>query len=169
MLCKRGVLWKTKTIEFSAWLVSRTAQKMENIARGMYSRFTIKERGKERDISAPQIDDRAVDKLITNEIIKPIYTKHSIYDNGASTVNKGFHFAMRRAKKLLIEHYKKYGREGGILLLDIKGYFPNAEHSKIKDMHNRYIFDEDIKETLWGYVEPTFKNKEYWRNKNGKI
>lgn len=127
------------------------------------------ERRKKRDISAPQIEDRAVDKLVTNEILKPIYNLHSIFDNGASTVGKGFHFAMRRLKKMMHDHYKLYGLEGGVLLLDIKGFFPNAEHQQIKKMHQRYFPDEDIQNELWSYVEPEFDSVEYKRNKEGKI
>lgn len=166
---KKGVMWKTKTILFVTRLFSKTVKRMGETKRSLYSRFTIMERRKKRDISAPQIEDRAIDKLITNEILKPIYNLHSIFDNGASTVGKGFHFAMRRLKKMMRDHYKLYGLEGGVLLLDIKGFFPNAEHKHIKKMHQRYFPDEDIQNELWGYVEPDFDGVEYKRNKEGKI
>ena len=140
-------------------MFTKTVKKMEAYRIGKnrrknYTRFTILERGKKRDISAPHIEDRQPDKLITKEIITPIYRSHAIYDNGASTVGKGFHFAIARLKKMLSEHYKKYGTEGGVLLLDIKGYFPNAQHTQIKRSHDAFFPDENVKEVLWSYVEP---------------
>lgn len=68
---------------------------------------------------------------------------------------------------MLSEHYKKYGTEGGVLLLDIKGYFPNAQHSQIKKSHEVFFPDEKVKEVLWSYVEPQFKEPDFLRDKRG--
>ena len=73
------------------------------------SEFTLNERGKIRNIDAPHITDRLVHKVISNEILLPIYTLHMIYDNGASTKGKGFGFAIKRVKSKLKKWNRKYG------------------------------------------------------------
>ena len=47
-----------------------------------------------------------------------------IYDNGASRIGKGLHWQIKRIKQQLARHYRKYGRAGGVLLLDLKKFFP---------------------------------------------
>ena len=90
-----------------------------------------------------------------------------IYDNGASLDGKGFHFSLSNLKEDLVEHYKKYGREGRIILIDFSQYFPSADKKVIKRHHDRYFFDENIKDALEAYVYPHFEGKMYLKDKNG--
>ena len=133
--------------------------KGNKLTRFDYDEFTITERGKKREIAAPRVYDRQVDKAVSKEILLPIYEKHMIYDNGASMKGKGFHFSMKRLKQDLIKHYKKYGRERGILLIDFKDYFGSSDHEVIKKHHEKYFPDEQVRDILWNSVEPNFKTK----------
>lgn len=68
-----------------------------------------------------------------------------IYDNGASRIGKGLHWQIKRIKQQLARHYRKYGRAGGVLLLDLKKFFPYAPHSIIYQRHQRYILNPDFR------------------------
>ena len=106
-----------------------------------YVHFTVCERGKIRGIDAPHITDRQIHKVISKEVLEPLYDPSMIYDNGASRIGKGLHWQIKRIKQQLARHYRKYGRAGGVLLLDLKKFFPYAPHSIIYQRHQRYILN----------------------------
>ena len=68
-----------------------------------------------------------------------------IYDNGASQRNKGLHWHYNRLKEHIRWHYKRYGTNGHIILIDLKGFFPNAPHSELYKRHNSLILSDDIR------------------------
>ena len=105
----------------------------------------ICERGKIRGIDAPHITDRQIHKVISKEVLEPLYDPSMIYDNGASRIGKGLHWQIKRIKQQLARHYRKYGRAGGVLLLDLKKFFPYAPHSIIYQRHQRYILNPDFR------------------------
>lgn len=110
-----------------------------------YVHFTVCERGKIRGIDAPHITDRQIHKVISKEVLEPLYDPSMIYDNGASRIGKGLHWQIKRIKQQLARHYRKYGRAGGVLLLDLKKFFPYAPHSIIYQRHQRYILNPDFR------------------------
>ena len=123
--CCNGVRWKHSVQNFELHLFSTTERSLKDIKNDKwesndYFRFVLTERGKTRDIDAPKIVDRQVHKAITQNILLPLYTPCMIYNNGASQKGKGFHFSSNELKKDLREHFRKYGREGWILLIDFK-------------------------------------------------
>ena len=69
-----------------------------------------------------------------------------IYDNGASQKGKGLHWQFKRVVDQLHWHYRRYGREGAVLLIDLKGYFPNAPHDLIYQRHQELILNPDLRE-----------------------
>lgn len=151
--CCKGVMWKNSAQRFKMHLLSGTAKRRRAVLSGTwkqkpYNHFTLVERGKVRPIDAPHIEDRQIHKVLTRRVLLPLYTPGMIYDNGASMPGKGFDFSKRRLKKHLVEHYRRYGRAGGIFLMDFKGYFPNAPHAAIKARHERYIYDPDLRAML---------------------
>lgn len=148
--CCNGVRWKQSVQNFERHLFSGTAARRRKILDGTwkgsgYSHFMLAERGKIRPIDAPKIRDRQVHKVITNHILYPLYHPGMIYDNGASQRGKGLHFSFNRLKQALREHYRKYGREGYIVLIDLKSFFPSADHSAIFRRHDEYILDGKIR------------------------
>lgn len=172
--CIMGVSWKRSVQLFKSSLFSSTARNIKKFTenkhlRFPYDKFYLMERGKKRHICAPRVYDRQSDKFITKEILLPIYIKHMVYDNGASLEGKGFHFSLNNLKKDLVDHYKKYGREGRIILIDFSQYFPSADKNVIKKHHDKYFFDENIKDALEAYVYPHFENKMFLRDSKGNF
>lgn len=148
--CCNGVRWKQSTQNFELHLFSGTASRRRDLLNGKWNpkkctHFTLRERGKVRPIDAPHITDRQIHKTLCNEVLIPLYTPSMIYDNGASQRKKGLHFAFRRLEEQLHWHYRRYGRAGGVLLVDLKGFFPNAPHALLYQRHQNIILDPAIR------------------------
>lgn len=148
--CCNGVRWKNSTQRFELHLFSGTAKRRRLILESSwephkYVHFVISERGKTRPIDAPRIEDRQIHKSLTKNVLLPLYLPEMIWNNGASLPGKGLRFSQEEMKKDLRSHYRKYGREGNILLIDFKQYFPSAPHQVIYDRHDKLIFDNKIK------------------------
>lgn len=148
--CCNGVRWKRSVQNFELHLFSGTARRRREVLQRCwkpkhYAHFTICERGKVRPIDAPHITDRQIHKVLSKEVLAPLYEPSMIYDNGASREGKGLHWQYKRIKQQLARHYRKYGRAGGVLLLDLKKFFPNALHSLIYQRHQQFIPNDDLR------------------------
>lgn len=149
--CCRGVRWKTSIQAFEAELFLRTAQSCRLVESGAWQpqrkpvHFTVMERGKVRPIDAPHVDDRQVQKVHSRFVLTPCYGPAMIYDNGASQQGKGLEFAYRRLKRALMRHYRRYGREGSVILCDLKEFFPSAPRRTLLDRHLRYMPEGPIR------------------------
>ena len=123
--CTRNVGYKKSTIMFKYHMFSIVGKTCVDIKSGNYKvnntyHFVINERGKKRDIDAPVIRDRLVHKVICRSMLIPIYDPMLIYDNGASSIDKGFSFAILRLKKYLSQWYRKYGLNGYVVTVDFR-------------------------------------------------
>ena len=98
-------------------------------------------------ISSRDLTERArqIHKTLTKEVLEPLYTPSMIYRNGASQQGKGLHFHHKELKKIMREHYRKHGREGYMVLMDLKQFFPSAPHAAIYKRHRRLILDPEIR------------------------
>lgn len=148
--CCNGVRWKQSTQNFEMHLFSGTAARRRKVLDGTWkpakgAHFMLSERGKIRPIDAPHIVDRQVHKTLCKEVLVPLYTPEMIYDNGASQIGKGLHFAYRRLAEHLRWHYRRHGREGAIFLMDYHSFFPAASHAEIYKHHKKLILDPEIR------------------------
>ena len=148
--CCNGVRWKQSTQNFERHLFSGTAKRRRQIINGTWrpgrtARFTINERGKVRVIDAPHINDRQIHKVLTKEVLVPLYTPGMIYDNGASQKGKGLHWHYKRLEEQLRWHYRRHGLCGAVFLMDFSKFFPSAPHQPILARHKRLIFDDAIR------------------------
>lgn len=148
--CCNGTRWKNSTQRFEMHLLSGTARRRRVLLSGKwrpkpYNHFMLCERGKVRPIDAPHIEDRQIHKTFNRRVLIPLYHPSMIYDNGASVPGKGFQFAKHRLEDHLRWHFRRYGRSGGIFLMDFKGYFPNAPHAAIRARQDRYILDPGLR------------------------
>lgn len=148
--CCNGVRWKQSVQNFESHLFSGTASRRRKVIEGKWKpkkcvHFTLCERGKVRPIDAPHITDRQIHKTHCNEVLVPLYGPSMIYDNGASQKNKGLHWQFERLKNHLHWHYRRFGRTGGILLLDLKQFFPSAPHRTIYQRHQNLILNPDLR------------------------
>lgn len=134
-----------------AHLFSGTAVKRRAIMERRYkfsscTHFMLRERGKIRPIDAPRVADRQVEKVYSQEVLYPLYQPIMIHNNGASIKGKGLAFTRKELKREIAEHYRLYGRAGWMIFTDGKGFFPNAPHWKVYQMHERYILDDDLRD-----------------------
>ena len=150
--CCKGVRYKQSIQNFERHLFSLTAARRREILSGAWQQrykpahFTLCERGKVRPIDAPHVEDRHVQKLVSKVILEPCYRPSMIFDNGASQAGKGLHLAYRRLSEQLRNHYRRHGLQGGVLLLDLKSFFPNAPKDQILKRHQELILSPSARE-----------------------
>ncbi len=148
--CCSGVRWKNSVQQYEAHIFSHTATARREIIDGTwepdeYSHFTICERGKTRNIDAPRIQDRQVQKVYTQRVLFPLYEPSMIYNNGASIKGKGLEFSKRKLKEDLRRHYRRYGRDGWVILTDFKQFFPSVSHEELLKRHKALILDDGLR------------------------
>ena len=147
--CCRGVMWKTSTQVFKANQIRWCATLSRQLKTGTYKpkgfyEFDICERGKQRHIMAVHITERCVQKSLVQNALRPIIEPRLIYDNSASQKGKGTEFALKRLRKHLAQHYRKYGRKGGILTMDYASYFDSINHEILLNQLRRFIKDDQV-------------------------
>lgn len=155
--CCKNVGFKKSTINFKIHLFTNISKCCRKIKNGNYNvgktyKFTINERGKIRHIDAPHITDRLVHKVLSNEILVPIYNPHLIYDNGASMKDKEFKFSLDRVKTKMYNYYNKYGLVGYVVLIDFSNFFANCDHDVIHNIHKKYIHDDSVIKVIEHYL-----------------
>ena len=148
--CCNGVRWKASTQNFELHLFSGTAKRRREVLTGKWKpgktvSFPLCERGKFRIIDAPHITDRQIHKVLTKEVLAPLYCPGMIYDNGASQKGKGLHFHYKRLKEHLRWHCRRYGRTGAMFLMDFHHLFPEAPHALIYERHRELILDPNLR------------------------
>lgn len=157
--CRKGVNWKLSTQKYGAKLYENTIKTHRALASMKYKQrpfveFDINERGKLRHIKSVYISDRVVQKSICNNCLVPMLSNSFIYDNGASIKNKGTLFAINRLTEHLRRHYRKYGKEGYIILGDFKSFFDSLNHHLIYENIDKAFDDKRILELLKRMIEP---------------
>ena len=58
---------------------------------------------------------------------------------------KGFEFSKRELREDLRWHFRHYGREGYIILIDFKQFFPSVSHEELFKRHEQLLLHPDIK------------------------
>lgn len=147
--CCKGVMWKSSTQMFRVNQMRWAAQLHDQLEKGTYrskgfTNFAITERGKTRRIQSVHISERCVQKSLCQNALKPIIVPTLIYDNSASLEGKGTQFALKRLKRHLAEHYRKHGRDGGVLVMDYSNYFGSIDHTILLSMLREKIDDDRI-------------------------
>ena len=124
----------------------------ENVQEG-FIRFTLRERGKIRNIRGIQIAERVIQKCLCDQVLVPILSRPLIHDNGASLKGKGVMFSVRR----LIAHLSRYFRQNGsnegyALMIDFKGYYDNVDHDILIAMLRDQIKDRRVMELTERFI-----------------
>ncbi len=152
--CAKASNWKETTQRYRSNLLFKNIQLQKELRDGTYKvqptyNFKLKERGKERDIKAPSIRDRIVQKVLMHEVLVPNLTKPLIYDNYASLKNRGTTMARKRVEVMLRRYIRKYGSEGYVLQIDIRKYFDSIDHEILKRMvHERIKESKEIMDLI---------------------
>lgn len=141
--CKKGVRWKGTTAYYTHhWPdeIERLANELES---GAYEErkaklFTVYE-PKVREIMSIHFRDRIYQRSLSDNAIFPEVSKSFIPDNFACQPDKGTEPARDRLKEFLHRYYRKYGTDGYVLKIDIKGYYPNMDREKSINILGQYI------------------------------
>lgn len=156
--CCDGARWKTSTINFETNLLGEaqatydTLQHGKRVFKGFHSFATV-EHGKVRNIDALPIQERAIQKCLCKNLLTEVYSRSFIYDNSASLKDRGMDFQLRRLKKHLQDHYRRYGTEGGIYQFDFKNYFGSLPHEEIKRRARKKIVDDKLYTLFCDFVD----------------
>lgn len=143
---RKGAFWKDSIIDFDLHRISQCYKLSEQLKTDKYKikgyyKFTIKERDKIRHIQSLHITDRVYQRALCDLIVIPTIEKTLIYDNGASRLGKGTHFARKRCKRHMQQFYKQYGMNGYILQLDIRKYFDSLNHDYLESRMRKFFLD----------------------------
>lgn len=152
--CSKISHWKESTQRYKANMLLRNTELQNELRSGEYRigntiDFVICERGKRRQIKAPVIKDRIVQKVLCKEILIPVLTKPLIYDNYASLKDRGTSFARKRIDIMLRRYIQKYGENGYILQIDIRKFFESIDHQTLREMvHERIKEPKEIMDLI---------------------
>lgn len=146
--CTRQSRWKGVTQRYISNMLVKNLELQEEVLGFRYkvsptTNFKLNERGHIRNIEAPSIRDRIVQKTLVKNILMPSLRPYVIYDNYASLKNRGTQFARKRLERMLRNYVFHNGTDGYILLIDIKGYFENIDHEVLKSLIAPRISKED--------------------------
>lgn len=161
----------TKNVKYKASVKRFMLRRLTNVAelnqKLMYHKdirkgficFTLMERGKIRRIMSVHFSERVPQKSLNKNALVPVLTRSLIYDNGASQKGKGTGFAMKRLVGHLRWHYRHYGNEGYILLIDFKDYFGNIDHERAKQIISKAFDDEKLIWLTHLFIDSYYEHK----------
>lgn len=153
-----GVSWKASVQRYLLSILFKIQRTRKDLLKGKdirqgFIEFDLCERGKTRHIKSVHFAERVVQKSICLHALYPTLTNSIIYDNCASQKGKGTHFAEKRLIKYIRWFYKRYGRNGYILLIDFKGYFESIKHEPLKANFREVFTDEKVIKLADDFVE----------------
>lgn len=149
--CFRGVGWKASTQRIKVSQLTTLYTLYKKLYNGTYKSrgfcaFTLKERGKTREILATHITERIVQKCLCTYLWKGI-TPCLVKWNSASQKGRGVKYArdeFKRAFRL---------RERWVFTFDIHSYFASIRHDEAKRFLARRIGDERILRLCYQFVD----------------
>ena len=167
--CSKISHWKESTQRYKANMLLRNTELQNELRSGEYKiggtiDFVICERGKRRQIKAPVIKDRIVQKVLCKEILIPALTKPLIYDNYASLKDRGTSFARKRIDIMLRRYIRKYGENGYILQIDIRKFFESIDHQTLREMVHEKIKEPKEIMDLIDYIIDTSSDSDVGLN-----
>ena len=164
--CTRQSRWKETTQRYLSNMLVKNIELQADVLSGKYKvsptvDFILNERGHIRQIEAPVVRDRIVQKTLMKNVLTPSIRPVLIYDNYASLTDRGTSFARKRLEVMLHRYIRKYGTDGYILLIDIKKYFGNIDHEILKKLIEPRIQDEpqDVKDLVHYMIDTSSKTE----------
>ena len=144
--CAKGVKWKGTVAYYRHHWTNEIRKLSDQLHDGTYKErrakfFTITD-PKVREIMSIHFRDRVFQRSLNDVAIYPQVVRSFIQDNFACQKGKGTKPARDRLKVFLQRYYRKYGIDGYVLKIDIKGYYPNMEHDFAEKMLSQYLDDE---------------------------
>lgn len=164
--CNKGVLWKGSVQKYNRYVIQNMFAAVDTITAGELpaltntKRICLYERGKARIIVPIAIEDRMIQRVLCDNAIIPATKDHLIYDNGASTKDKGIDFARQRMYQHLKEAVREYGNDFYILTFDFKSFFDSIPHSTCKYALDKFMSDDELKDIIMKIIKSYFNNGE---------
>lgn len=162
--CTRQSRWKETTQRYLSNLLVKNLELQEQVLNGTYHvsptvDFTLNERGHIRQIEAPVVRDRIVQKTLMKHVLTPSLRPFLIYDNYASLTLRGTSFARKRFEVMMHRYIQKHGTNGYILTIDVKKYFSNIDHNVLKELIAPRIANEpqDVKDLIHYMIDTSSK------------
>lgn len=154
--CKRldkSAGWKYSAQQYLMNRLTELSALKKDVNAGTYepqkgTSFHTVENGHERIITAMRPRDAVFQHALADEIMVPVLKKYLIHDSGASLKGKGIAFTRRRFEDHLRWHYRRYGTEGYILMIDFRKYFDNIRHDTALQLIKEKIDDEQVIELI---------------------
>lgn len=145
--------WKELVQRYECNELRETRHLKRDILDGKYEQkpgttFRTCEQGNLRLIKAPTVRDMIAQHALCDDILVPELTRYLIHDNGASQTGKGISFTRRRFEQHLRQHYRKYGTDGYVLMIDFRKFFDNIKHGKLIEKIRERINDEHTIELI---------------------
>lgn len=133
--CLAGVTWKGGVAWFSLHMAEQVSTLCEELHAGTYRQRRAREfevtHPKRRIISAMAFRDRVVQRSYNDNVIYPLMSRSWIYDNYACQTGKGTDFARARMRCHLERHLREHGEVGGVLQVDVRGYYDHMRHDVV--------------------------------------
>lgn len=131
--CRKSKQHKGEVVRFEIDLSKNITELIKELTSrkyklGKYRKFKLFE-PKERLIEALSYKDRVVLMCFVTNVLKPIISKHVIYDNAACQKNKGTDFGLNRLTMFLKREFiNEQSNDFYYLKCDIHKYFPSINH-----------------------------------------
>lgn len=143
MKCRKGVTWKGSVAHIVLNALHYASSISKSLKNGTYKPKPIKKFNigypKAREIQSIHFEDRVYQRSLNDKALYPQIAPSLIYDNCSCQTGKGTDFARNRLKCFLQKYYRKYGCEGYVVQYDIKGYYPNMQHSNVEDLFEKRV------------------------------
>ena len=145
----RGVAWKSSVQRYGIHALRNCVRARGDVLNGRsvckgFVHFDIWERGKLRHISSVHFSERVVQKSLTQNALVPAIVPSLVAGNSANVKGRGTDYAVRRLKRQLVDHYRRHGAEGYVLVTDFSDYFARLEHGHVKHIISSSIDDERV-------------------------
>lgn len=154
--CARGVSWKNSVMKWKLDTAKLCKKLYDELHNGKYrlSPYVTFEvvSPKRRTIRSLLFRDRVVQRVMCFSGVYRDLTRANIYDNGACQQNRGTLFALDRLRVLLGRYYRKNGRNGWVLRLDIRKFFDSIPHDRLCAMVRRKVSDPVFAEMICDIV-----------------
>lgn len=151
---RKGKRYKKNAIDYGRKVYENLHALQKRILTGKYKpksifSFVVYE-PKERFITANYFEDKIVQYVLTEYVLKPLIQPKLIYDNYASQDNKGSKLAIDRLEKFLYRYSKEtdWTNEGYVLTCDIKKFFYMIDQTIAIGMVNKLKMDKTLKDMV---------------------
>lgn len=147
----KGKRYKKDVAEFSLDLLGNVSSlqddlKQKTYRHGGYQHFKISD-PKPREIHKASVRDRLLHHAVYR-ILYLYFDKKFIYDSYSCRNNKGTHRAVNRLQFFSRIVSRNYSQNCFVLKCDIRRFFPNIDHTILKNILSAHIIDHDTRRLL---------------------